>query len=280
MSRQIWDINRQFIYEASFPELPESLRRCIRADLLKIHARLSEAGFDEGGHVDWRRHELRAIRDAYNVFGKYLLERLLCKDVVAQQIVEEVIPQLTSDVLIEMRWSLNWSGSPNRDEKHVERFGGFWVKEGYPNLLKTYLEGRIADWHAEALRFDSEILQSRTERWEDIAIRFVSDFTLEIEVAGRRYIKNYAEMGFEDRRNRTPNFAWQTLRLLAEKQGVIRNETEAGILAWRKVEKRVQEIRSRLRKFFRRRDDPFYGGKGQGYRARFHIGLARSYHGS
>lgn len=57
--------------------------------------------------------------------------------------------------------------------------------------------------------------------WASIEIKFLSDERLQIFKEGSSETRNYAELGFEDRRNGMPNQAWLTLRTLAMKRGTI-----------------------------------------------------------
>ena len=111
--------------------------------------------------------------------------------------------------------------------------------------------------------------------WEAIEILFLSDERVQIRNGAYSETRNYAEFGFADRRNESPNQAWKMLRVLAA-EGVIRNSKEAG-LTWPKVEKQIQEIRKVLRKHFGISADPVPFVKGLGYKACFKIALARSF---
>jgi hypothetical protein len=111
--------------------------------------------------------------------------------------------------------------------------------------------------------------------WDTIEILFLSDERIQICNGANRETRNYAEFGFADGRNENPNQAWKVLRALAT-EGVIRNETEAG-LPWPKVEKQIQEIRKILRKRFGISADPVPFVKDLGYKASFKIGRSRSF---
>jgi hypothetical protein len=115
----------------------------------------------------------------------------------------------------------------------------------------------------------------KAPKWQDIAIRFVSDLKVQITIKNENCPpQNYTEMGFEDRRTRNPNKAWQTLKQLAESNGLI-TTTEA--FRDRNIEKRMQEIRKTLRKFFNISDDPLPYIKGTGYSAEFKVYCSSSY---
>ena len=112
-------------------------------------------------------------------------------------------------------------------------------------------------------------------RWEDVEIRFLSDFTFQALVNGTiQAPQNYADVGFGDGRHGKPRAAWETLRALAESGGVIASTRTAA--EWPKLEKRIQEIRRVLRGCFTLDGDPVPYVKG-GYRTRFKIRLSASY---
>jgi len=111
--------------------------------------------------------------------------------------------------------------------------------------------------------------------WEDVEIRFLSDFTFQAVVNGTvQAPQNYAEVGFGDGRHGRPKAAWETLRALAESGGVMASTRTAA--EWPKLEKRIQEIRKLLRACFTLKDDPVPYVKG-GYRTRFTIRVSASY---
>jgi hypothetical protein len=112
--------------------------------------------------------------------------------------------------------------------------------------------------------------------WRDIEISFVSDERVQIRIGTSTETRNYAEFGFQDRRNGNPSRAWQTLRRLAELRGTIGNAADAGE-PWPKVEKRVQEIRKVLREHFDISSDPLPFVESTGYNALFKIGCGPSY---
>ncbi len=112
--------------------------------------------------------------------------------------------------------------------------------------------------------------------WDTIEISFLSDERVQIRNGGSSATCNYGELGFEDHRGGKPNLAWETLRELAEQSGVIR-EARQGFQARPKLEKRIQEIRKALRKYFDISADPIPFVEGAGYRACFKIVCAPSF---
>ena len=111
--------------------------------------------------------------------------------------------------------------------------------------------------------------------WDEIEIRFLSDERLQVISKDGRPTLNYAEFGFEDGRSEKPNMAWETLRSIAEGGGVILPAGNGPDRA--ALEKRIQEIRRRLRDRFGIDEDPLPFTKGEGYRARFKIECGPSY---
>ena len=117
----------------------------------------------------------------------------------------------------------------------------------------------------------------READWGSIEILFLSDERVEVRNGIQVETRNYAEMGFTDRRNGKPNQAWLLLRDLAESNGTIRDGRKSG-QAWPKIEKRVQDMRKVLRQQFGISADPVPFVEGAGYQARFKIGCNRSFH--
>ena len=138
--------------------------------------------------------------------------------------------------------------------------------------------------------------------WGEVQIRFLSDHRVEITTPKCVRTLNYAEFGFADRRAKNggpkPNQAWETLLALADGGGLIRvdaspsstgldkrrdpelENTARGKAHGRgraKLEKRIQDIRNVLRRYFALAGNPIPFIKGSGYRSAFKVGLAPSY---
>jgi hypothetical protein len=117
--------------------------------------------------------------------------------------------------------------------------------------------------------------------WDAIEISFLSDERVQISKGRNTETRNYAELGFADRRAKgsqpKPNLAWATLRAMAEQNGIIRDGAKTRA-AWPKVEKRMQVIRKALRKHFGITTDPVPFINGVGYQACFRIGCGPSFH--
>ncbi len=126
------------------------------------------------------------------------------------------------------------------------------------------------------------VTERRPATWEEVRIDFTSDERVQITVKDKSYTRNYADLGFEDGRKKTPNGAWKILQQLGESHGTISTSSPKD---WSKIEKRIQEIRRILRAHFFRQcfeipadSDPLPFVKGIGYRASFAIATRPSYH--
>jgi hypothetical protein len=126
---------------------------------------------------------------------------------------------------------------------------------------------------AKSNRFPHGGLQPKT--WDEVDIAFLSDERLQIRVGSDHRTANYSELGFDDRRNETPNRAWVMLLQLATNGGRIESRTAGE--TWPKVEKRLQAIRAFLRVYFNLSEDPIPFVSGHGYQVRFKIRCQRSF---
>lgn len=108
--------------------------------------------------------------------------------------------------------------------------------------------------------------------WDQIEIFFLSEERVQIRVDEQRETCNYGELGFADGRHQKPKLAWETLRRLAESGGTLATDPH-----WSTVEKRMQEIRTLLRRYFGLRSDPLPLVPETGYQTRFKIRCAPSY---
>jgi hypothetical protein len=116
---------------------------------------------------------------------------------------------------------------------------------------------------------------SLPRNWDEVEIRFVSDFTFQAVVNGMVQVpQNYVEVGLGAGRHGRPKAAWETLRALAESGGVVASTRTAA--DWPRLEKRIQEIRRVLQAVFQVPDDPIPYRDGA-YRTRFTIRVGLSY---
>jgi hypothetical protein len=111
--------------------------------------------------------------------------------------------------------------------------------------------------------------------WGDVSFRFTSDFQVEISVRGSSTeVRNYTEMGFEDRRGKVkskPDRSWERLRGFAEQSGEIQS-TRRHAKDWSKLEKSVQTINQRLKSLFGFSQNPIsYDTKLRCYKSMFKI---------
>ena len=123
----------------------------------------------------------------------------------------------------------------------------------------------------------TEAAVPRTDKWPDIEILFLSDDRVQIHIRKKpAETLNYAEFGFMNQTTKNPSAAWIALRQIAELNGAVRTATEARV-PWVKFEKRVQEIRRVLRKYFQLDSDPILYVEHFGYRAHFKISCGPSF---
>ncbi len=129
-------------------------------------------------------------------------------------------------------------------------------------MQKTYDELQILEQRLEEIRKHLE-RGERTHtsfptpsgaKWEDVAIRFLSDHRIEVIVLGQRATYNYAEAGFEDRRSRNPVLSWVSLRELARNGG--RVDRPVALANRKNLGKNIRDLRKRLKRLFELEDDP------------------------
>ncbi len=136
--------------------------------------------------------------------------------------------------------------------------------------------------------------------WDkDVAIIFLSDERVQVKRGDEYSTMNYAEFGFEDKRNGKPDQAWVLLREMAENKGVLqkpeRRVPEAVLKTarardtelhralevqtrdWAKKQKHVETIRKRLREHFQIPDGDPIPATAAGYQTAFQLGCGPSY---
>jgi len=154
--------------------------------------------------------------------------------------------------------------------------------------IETHFEARYRHWAAEAMEEVQRIadqpqhttvvkravrLEHLARKWEDIEISLISDERVEIRIGNKIETRNYAEMGFQDRRTGKQNLLWTILQALARLEGTIPIDARSG-QEWLAVEKRIGRMKKVLQKLFGMSDDPVPLIEGIGYRARFKIRAA------
>ncbi len=95
---------------------------------------------DPRGLIEWRR-------PLYSLYD-LLAEMFFAKGMATEQLLEEGIPALVSDILVQRQWrlSITAAGVQNRDLQHPEQFGRFWFSNGYAATMKRALIDPIRRW--------------------------------------------------------------------------------------------------------------------------------------
>jgi hypothetical protein len=119
----------------------------------------------------------------------------------------------------------NWGGDILPEIQRAFEQSPEWKE--YEDILLTLTETEV-DPGTEGYRLETSISESSTEGrkelgWENIEISFISDDRVQVKIGSQVETRNYAEMGFEDKRSGKPNHAWGVLRALARNGGVIPN---------------------------------------------------------
>jgi hypothetical protein len=134
-----------------------------------------------------------------------------------------------------------------------------WAESITP-VMKSKGEGEI---RISPLHISKEIA------WGDVSIRFISDESIEIRAGVPFGIKNFAELGYQDKRSGKPDYKWEVLKLLAKSNGAISWKDKSASSRWKP---HIKTLRKRLKSYFGIQDDPFYSYKKPGgYRAKFSI---------
>ncbi len=136
--------------------------------------------------------------------------------------------------------------------------------------------------------------------WDrDVSIIFLSEERVQVKRGDQFSTMNYAEFGFEDKRNGKPDQAWVLLRAMAEDKGVLRKPErrvpeavlklardrdkelhrafEVQARQWAKTQKHVETIRKRLREYFQILDGDPVPATAAGYQTAFQLGVSPSY---
>jgi hypothetical protein len=136
--------------------------------------------------------------------------------------------------------------------------------------------------------------------WDkDVSIIFLSDDRIQVKRGDEYSTMNYAEFGFEDKRNGKPDQAWVLLREMAENKGVLQKPErrvpeavlkpardrdkelhralEVQTRQWAKTQKHVETIRRRLREHFQIPDGDPIPATAAGYQTAFQLGCGPSY---
>jgi hypothetical protein len=112
--------------------------------------------------------------------------------------------------------------------------------------------------------------------WGNVHMMFYDKEHVEIRAGGKPLgLRSFAVLGFENKKNKSPDIIWDTLLLLGKHDGEITWKTKDGsgeITA--KLKKRISILRKRLKNLFGISEDPFcpYTKKG-GYKAKFRVSV-------
>jgi len=175
--------------------------------------------------------------------------------------------------LAEIVWRLKvqWNSTGNALELRHKRDELIQILcSEYPTAAKKL---GLLRWEAKSVESKPTVAAGPTS-WQGIEIAFLSDERVGICSGGERKTYNYNELGFEDRRKRTANRAWIMLREMAKSGGTIPRPTAGKGRAM--VQKRIEEIRRKLRSHFGIEADPI-PFNGNTYQASFKIGCEQSF---
>lgn len=114
-----------------------------------------------------------------------------------------------------------------------------------------------------------------TLKWQDIEVVFLSEHSVQVFVGGKPSPScKYSELGFEDRKSGKPMLAWETLCEMARTGGTIPRPLPGSDKT--KVQKRIEEIRKKLKAYFKIESDPI-PFSGHTYQTTFKIRLGTSF---
>ncbi len=99
--------------------------------------------------------------------------------------------------------------------------------------------------------------------WKDVRMRFLDGETLTVEIKGKKYRLNFAEMGMADGRNKRPTMQWRTLYAFAEARNRTLYKSEYSLKDIVAVKKRVEKLSADLTRFFGIRERPIQLLEGQ-----------------
>jgi hypothetical protein len=249
----------------------------------KIKAALFRADAVFTRSPDTDSAERVAMRHAFEGIAKVLFDAGILTD----QLLNNDMAELVWDSAIAAGW---WRfASETRQDIFAEQLGHYWVWRDEREDWQALFRAEAAEWRGRLLEASAQVespvqevsapmesgatgqLAGPGPRWEDIEIRFISDERVQIFVCNApRDSKNFAEMGFEDRRGPggKPNRAWHLLRTLSERDGVI---PATAISGQQNMQKRAQTIRHQLCRHFHILENPLPFVEGVGYRTRFKI---------
>jgi len=173
---------------------------------------------------------------------------------------------------------------PDRGEEHWKTHVN-WFLDAYEGA--KHVRGQALGFHLSSLVCDLECgkqspaggtprkEEKKPLAWHEIEIAFLSDERVEIRSRGNSTMTyNYGELGFQDRRNGIPSKAWIMLRSLAKSGGEMPQPPAGRGRA--KAQKRIEEIREKLRSHFKIDGDPV-PFNGSTYKTSFKISRGQSF---
>ncbi len=110
---------------------------------------------------------------------------------------------------------------------------------------------------------------SPESQWEALVLQFIDELTIKATLKGKSRKFSYVELGFKDKRTGNPDTHWQTLKHLADYNGMLTWHT-AG--SGKHLKRSIYVISRRLKAVFDMPGNPFYPYKRfKGYKTRFKI---------
>jgi hypothetical protein len=217
----------------------------------------------------------------------YVLQELipyLIKEVKAGKLDEAAVLDLSSDLVRYLLISNSESQKDIEERQVAFSRSGSWIKlsnelvtdtdqDSHPDSDQGSHTPSVPSTDTASPPTDPE---ADAAEWEKVRISFLSEERVQIWQGSETKTLNYAEFGFADGRDGKPSMAWEFLRALAEDNGTV-DTIRPGARTWSRVEKRVQTIRSVLRREFSISSDPLPFIRKVGYQARFKIHCKPSY---
>lgn len=243
-------------------ELSPAARIRIRAGLLEIDAHWYR---DDKSISNWSDYYWRA----YDVFAA----EILADQVTTDDLLENILPALASDAVIDNGWCRCLRGQATASEICSKRFGKYWFHPNGIAMIKQILAPSMSQWRAAGLRRslqpDAAFPKTKTRggrrklipfdtpagaTWQEVSIGFLDGHTASIKIRDQSCVCTFSEMGMVNRKNGNPTLQWKLLQSFA---------TGRGLLDWKhsqadwKNKKRRQQLAKDLQAFFQIFGDPF-----------------------
>jgi hypothetical protein len=143
----------------------------------------------------------------------------------------------------------------------------FSSREVFFELYKKFKSGDFMPLHDDK-KFDSHQFPSDL-RWEEITIQFLNGEEVIIKFRGSPRQTTAEEMGFQDKKKKSPNVQWKLLSQLASHDGELSwtNNRDLSQKDIDSIKKRKQKLADALKAYFGIKDDPFRSYRnGKSYR--------------